>query len=368
MKILVFQSSPNWGGIESFIRNVVVPLKELDEITIVNADISNKLLERYRISSDSFVNLGSLRHPIKYMRALKKVLSRDYSIVHFNKNSAVNIIPLLLTKLLSKAKILVHSHNTAPSKNGFYSELFHYLNRPILCSLADRKVACSEVAAEYMFGRRNAGSVPVIPNGIDVDRFQFNFEVRKKLRAEFGIGEEALLIGNVGRFSPQKNQAFLLSLFEYMRSRQMNVYLMLVGDGKLKEQLEKEVKLEGSSDRVKILSNRTDVNKLYQAMDVFVMPSFYEGLPISCIEAQAAGLPIVASDVLTHEIDLTNKTSYLPLSVDSCVWSDKVLEAVRGNQDRSLDAKKVSSSGYSNFESSKMLRLQYLEMVGADGI
>lgn len=363
-RVLVFQVSDNWGGIESFIRDAIVPLsKHGYDITLVAAPGSGRLLERFPLPASSFVRLGSFRHPVAYLTRLRAALTNGYDIVHFNKNSATNIVAIVLVKLMSDAKILVHSHNTRAWHDSLLTRVLHRVNRPLVNALADGKAACSELAAKHLFGEGSARDCLIIRNGIDVPRFAFSGAVRARERERLGISPDELLMGNVGRYTAQKNQRFLLKLIAQMKGRGRRAKLLVVGEGELGDELKAYVRSLGVSDRVMFCAGRESIPALYMAMDVFVMPSLFEGLPITCVEAQAAGLPIVASDTISSEIDLTGRVRFLSLDAGLESWASEVRAAASGEFDRDLGARLVSQRGFSRDQSTRQLADMYESLV-----
>ena len=153
-------------------------------------------------------------------------------------------------------------------------------------------MCCSELAGRWLFGDKayDSGKVYLLNNAIDLDKFKYNESLRKEKRKELGIGEDTLVIGHIGRFVAQKNHTFLIDIFNELHKKNHNSLLLLVGQGPLKEEIENKVKELKLNDSVRFLGQRNDANELYQAFDVFCLPSLYEGLPVVGVEAQATGL------------------------------------------------------------------------------
>ena len=184
--------------------------------------------------------------------------------------------------------------------------------RPFSKRYATDYFACSELAGRYLFGNKtfDQGKVKIIHNAIDLDKFKFDPDARKKLRKELGIDDETIVIGHVGRFVQTKNHHFLVYAFKKYHNKNPNTKLLLIGTGPLEEKIKAQVKKLNLEDSVLFLGQRNDTNKLYSVMDIFCLPSLYEGLPVAGIEAQAAGLPCVYSDKVTIEADAANNTYY----------------------------------------------------------
>lgn len=208
-------------------------------------------------------------------------------------------------------------------------QLLHPLLRPVLNHFARVKLAPSMLAAEFTFGRRTAHrEVQILHNGVDLEQFRFDPQWRDEIRREFGLGDR-FVVGHVGRFHEQKNHPYLLEVFAAIRKRNPGAVLMLVGTGELQQQMQDKVRAMGLEDSVIFTGLRFDIPKLLCAMDVFVFPSFFEGMPNTIIEAQATGLPCVLADTITPDADITGLLTYLPLSIPADAWADAALAAVK---------------------------------------
>lgn len=198
---------------------------------------------------------------------------------------------------------IAHSHSTSNPKE-WKKNLLKNALRPFSKKYATDYFACSELAGRYLFGDKtfNKGEVKIIHNAIDVEKFKYDPEARKKLRKEIGIKDSDFVIGHIGRFVEQKNHRFLIDIFTKVKKEKKNAKLVLVGQGPLREEIEERVKNLGLEKDVFFLGQRSDTNKLYSVFDVFCLPSLYEGLPVVGVEAQANGVPCVFSDRITKEI------------------------------------------------------------------
>lgn len=184
-----------------------------------------------------------------------------------------------------------------------------------------------------------------IHNGIEINKFEFNYEVRERIRKELNI-ENRFVVGHVGRFFKQKNHEFLIDIMNTLIKKEPNAVLLLIGIGELQDSIKKKVIESGIEDKVIFFGASDNVNELLQAMDVFVMPSFHEGLPVVGIEAQAAGLPCIFSDTIAHEVNISGSVEFLSLKNDSTYWADKVINSKVNNLERRKNADRVRSAGY----------------------
>lgn len=287
---------------------------------------------------------GSTRKVAENRRLFRQLLEeRRYDVVHLNAYQALSLQYLELARLSGVPIRIAHSHNTALRKS---------LTRPLKLALhhwAGKKYAgepthrwaCSAQAARFLFGD---AEWTFVPNGIDVERFRFDPAGREEARRELGL-ENKLVIGNVGRLCYQKNQSFALDVFQVLHRQQPESVLLLVGEGEDRKVLEEKAKSLGVDDSVIFYGTTDRVERLYWAMDVFLFPSRFEGLPVTAIEAQTAGLPCAFSDTVTKECRIGKETWFLPLSAPPEQWAETVLE-VKRKKDRGICADAVRAAGF----------------------
>ena len=225
-------------------------------------------------------------------------------------------------------KICVRSCNASSSESKL-KHIFFKILRPVFNKLIDVKIAPSILAAEYTFGKKivEKDEVYFLHNAVDLDVYYYSEEGRKKVREEFSIDSEQLVIGHIGRFNNQKNHSFLLDVFKEINKCNPSLLLILVGNGEKKQQIVSKIKKLGLDDSVILTGIRSDITDLLSAMDVFVFPSFYEGMPNTIIEAQATGLPCILSDSITKEAKITNLLHYLSLNKTSKEWGEIALNS-----------------------------------------
>lgn len=356
IKVLHSELQSNIGGIEAFLLNLT---KSMD-MTDIHFDMlmrgNNPYLE------NELEKLGVTIHkvpinPLQYSKFIKQLLTQNsYDFVHVHKNSAANILLPVMVKKFSHAKLIVHSHNTSPSGGSKISIALHKINRNKLCKLSDVRFACSDIAAEWMFGKDYlAKKVKIIKNGIITRDYVYNPKIRFQMREQLGL-KDKFVIGHVGAFREQKNHRFLLSMFS--RLDISNAELVLVGNGPLKDEIKNQAQELGIANRVKFLGSRNDVNKLLQAFDIFVMPSLWEGLGIAAIEAQASGLKTIVSDKFPMEVKVTDKVVFLPLALNE--WIRKI----NGFQDRVIridESEFIKKAGYDMSNSAEIIHNVYCE-------
>lgn len=268
------------------------------------------LIPRYRVN-----NLPT------YSRAWHDLLVRhpEWTIVHAHHTTPA---PLYLSIARSlKRTCIAHSHNT-DQQLSVKALGRRILGRP-LNLIANQRLACGTDAGRAMFG---SGRYEVVPNSIDVNEFEFRSGVRDEIREDLGISDR-LVIGHVGRFVEAKNHRHVVRVFRALLQRSASVQLLLVGEGPLRAEIERDIIESGISDQVMFLGARDDVNHLMCAMDVFLLPSLYEGLPVTLVEAQASGLPSVISDTITDEVRLTPGIRSLGLTASPDEWARAILES-----------------------------------------
>lgn len=254
----------------------------------------------------------------KYMRQFFKD-HPEYKIVHSHIDS-MSYLPLLAAKKASIPVRIAHSHNTSIDKDFKYI-LKQYFRKKVT-SVANYYCACGKEAGEFLFPGKE---FTFIPNAIEVDKFLFDQTIRKRKREELGIRNE-FVVGHVGRFSYQKNHEFLIEIFSELVKHKADAILVLVGIGEKEDKIRNQVRSLGLERKVRFLGNRNDVNELYQAMDIFVMPSFFEGIPVVGVEAQFAGLPCIFSEKVPKEVDFSTNCRFEELKKSPFDWGMEIIQ------------------------------------------
>ena len=247
--------------------------------------------------------------------------AKDYDIVHVHIPNAAFIVLRYAKKYGIKVRIL-HSHN-ARGADGAVKKIRNYLLNQWGIRYANQYFACSVKAGSYLFGEKRGGQLVVLPNAIRLERYAFDEKKRKAIRDSLGVKEHELLLGHIGRFAEQKNHEGLLKIFAETRTRGMDTKLVLLGDGELREKIGRLAEELGIKEQVLFAGVVDNVPDYLSAMDIFLLPSLYEGLPVVCVEAQAAGLPCLISDQVTREIALTDQVWFLA-NGDQVSWCDRI--------------------------------------------
>jgi glycosyltransferase involved in cell wall biosynthesis len=268
------------------------------------------------------------RHPFIYRKAVKKVLrEHPVDIIHCNMDYACGEFLSIAKEVGIKGRI-AHSHTTKYLTQSPIKRIFEKLSKRKIHSVATTRISCSDAAGKWLFGN---DEYILINNAIDLESYKENIQKRKELRAEWGADEDTLILGHVGNFTYPKNHSGLVKLFAALKKQRANSKLVLVGTGALMQEIKSLVQELKLSDDVMFLGKRSDVPNLLQAFDVFVMPSNFEGLPVSGVEAQAAGLPCLFSNHVTKEICMTKLVRRLPLEKTN-EWIDALI-SIHGQRD-----------------------------------
>lgn len=262
--------------------------------------------------------LGKWYVPSRLKRLLKK---ERPDTIHFNSQMALYFEPI--QKELSKVRLLYTCHNEVSK---YFSEKEEKTVRQLIQNPGLRLVALHEDMKKELDQTFGKEDTVVIRNGVDLSNIR-NLHIDKKEKLQsIGIEKDAYIVGHVGRFSEQKNHGFLLEIFREIAQKKADAHLLLIGSGELQEEMQQKIREMDLEDRVTILSHRTDVPELLRAMDVLVFPSFYEGLSVVLVEAQASGLKCVVSDSINTANYLTQKTIPVSLSEAPEKWADIVLD------------------------------------------
>lgn len=340
------------GGIKSYImnyyRNIDRTKVQLD--FLVNNTSDKNYQEIYNLGGRVYEITPSIKNPIKNIIDTYKILKKNnYKIVHGLTN-ALNVFPMFAAWLAHTPVRISENLSTAhPLEKK--KTLVKNILRPFSTWFPTQLVANSELAAKWLFGEKKC---LVLRNGIDLDKYKYNEELRNNTRKALGLTDE-FVIGHIGRFEFQKNHDFLIDVFMEVHKIEPKSKLLLVGYGNLKDVIYKKINNLGLKDNVIDCGATEDIAKLYNAMDCFVLPSFYEGLPVVGIEAQANGLPCVFSSEVTIETKVNNSVSFINLSTDIREWVDQII-GYRGIRD--IDQNNLERAGYNiRTEAQKLLLL-----------
>lgn len=346
------------AGIESFIMNTYRNIDRnkvqfdffvtRDEKEFYDDEIQSLGGKKFVVDIDKNINVFA--RVIKESIELKKVLKNEkYDIVHIHTGTPLRIFYLIAAKFGKVKTRIYHSHSAEVlgphamigTKKIIFKILKHFFEY-----VGTDFFACSNAAAEWMYSSKliSNNSVEVVYNGIDLKRFEFNKDIRYDYRKKLGI-ENQFVIGHIGRFEEQKNHTFLIDIFNEIYISDSSARLLLIGKGDLEQEIRDKVVQYGLNDAVTFLGVRDDVNKIMQAMDVFLLPSNYEGLPVVGVEAQAAGLKMISSDNITKEVAITPNIEFVSLGKSAREWAEIILN-VKENYIRNNTSELIKANGY----------------------
>lgn len=268
---------------------------------------------------------------LQYFKWMKKFFNEhpEYKIIHSHIDS-MSYLPLLAAKLNNIPIRIAHSHNTSIDKD--FKLPLKLIFKKLLPNVATNFCTCGKEAGEFLFPNKKS---TFIPNAIDIKKFLYNEKIRTCKRKELGI-ENKFVIGNIGRLSYQKNHKFLIEIFSEILKKEKESILLIIGIGEKEKELKKQVRNFNIEKNVYFLGKRDDVNELYHAMDVFVMPSFFEGVPVVGIEAQFSGLPCIFSDKVPKETKFEKNIIFISLNASVEIWCNEILKIKNESIKRNL--------------------------------
>lgn len=353
-RILVFGMYDKFGGIEAFIYNIIRnsnPKLVHYDLIVITGDVGghNPFIDKVRDFYDGNARIFKIvkfkKNPLKALSEsiiLAKQTHGRYDAIYCNSAEAsvmYYMLPFVVGK--NSPKFVVHSHSSfgnRPMQNKIF--------KPLLNKYADVCWACSKKAAKWQFGKKK--HVQLIKVGIETNRFCYSASQRSKIRDLYNLDDNCLVIGNVGRLSAIKNQTFLLSVSLILKKRGISFKLILIGDGEMREEIESKIESEDLSDQVILTGNINNVEDYLCAMDIFVMPSLFEGLPTVGIEAQSEGLACLFSDTIDEQILITEVAKMIPLNNDANYWADEILK-IEKNDNRDEYSRIIREKGYDVF-------------------
>lgn len=354
-KIRVLHTAPLViGGITSFVINVA-SLIDSDRFVIDNICFRNKK----EFSEDKFCQYGGKKYVVdienikfkpykifkKFIGTYKVIKENKIDIFHIDTESSDQIFLAIAAKMAGVKKVIYHSHNTKSGRKGLFRKIIEIICKPLMNIFIDEYCACSEAAAEFLFSKKiiKSNRVHIIKNGIHLEKYLFNIDTRLKYREKLNLNNN-FVVGHVGRFSKQKNHEFLLNVFSEIQKIIPESKLLLIGVGELTDSIKEKAKILGIYNNIIFLGGRDDVPELLQAMDVFIFPSLYEGLPVIGVEVQAASLPTILSDTITKELKLTNCIKYLSLNDSFEKWAKEAINFAKIK--RKNNYKELKENGY----------------------
>lgn len=366
--ILVFGMTENPGGVESFIISYYRKMNHKKIHFDFLANTKNQIAyenELSKMGSKVFHIHSRSRHPIKYYKELNSFFrkyAQNYQCIWLNLNSLANIDYLKLAKKYNIPRRIIHSHNSQ-NMDGRFRGYLHKINKKQIQYYATDYWACSVKAANWFYDDNLMSKVKIIKNAIDLTRVKFDLNKRRKIRQAYNI-TNSFVIGNIGRLHFQKNQVFILKIFKELLVKIPNAKLIFVGQGPDRDKLEKLAIEFNINDKVIFAGVQTDISKWLSSFDLFIFPSLFEGFPIAGLEAQANGVPILASDNIIPDDAIINDNLYfLNLKNSPDVWANEILKLKKTlYRIGDIDViKNFNNSGYNIDYAARKLETKLLE-------
>lgn len=348
-RILCLVSSMDAGGAETFLMKLY---RNMDR-NLYQMDFAVNVKEP-AFYDEEILNMGGKIHYIPpktrdiigFTKELYNLVKdKKYQYVLRVTSNGIGFYDLLIAKKAG-AKVCAARSSNSSDGGRMLVQVANHIARILFLRYVDVMIAPSDLAAEYTFGKRmvRKGKVHFLKNAIDLREYAYSEQAREEIRKEFGIGQ-APLIGHIGRFAEQKNHRFLIEIFKNVQQEIPESKLLLVGEGEMEPEIRALVQEKGLERQVIFSGVRKDISKLLSAMDVFVLPSLYEGMPNVIIEAQATGLPCVIADTITKEADLTGMVSYVPLR-EVKAWQRELKEILSEGKERHAQERVMRECGY----------------------
>lgn len=288
-----------------------------------------------------------------YLSDIFGLMKQGFDVVHIHGNSGTMLIEVLLAKLCGIRKVIIHAHSTQTN----YPLVNRILKVPMM-RLADLCIACSKASGDWLYGNY---PYTVVNNAIDLPEFRFSEDSRKKYREAFAV-QDAFLIGHIGHFTQPKNHFFLIDVFAAFHRLEPNSKLLLISDGPRFQKIKEKVEQLGLQDAVIFAGRRSDVAGIYSAMDLFILPSCWEGLPLVMVEAQMNGLPLLVSDAVTKAAKCTDRVTYKSLEDGAESWAETLQTLQKKTYDRRTDYRGIiAEKGFDIQTEAAKLRSLYLK-------
>lgn len=364
--VRVAQIMGKWvgGGVESVVMNYYrhIDRTKIQFDFICDDDSTNIPYEEIEKLGGKVILIPPYQKVFKYHNKLKKILKEGhYKIVHSHINT-LSVFSLFAAKCAGVPVRIAHSHSTTNPKEK-KKNIMKMVLRPFSKIFATDYLCCSELAGRWLFGDKeyDNGNVFLLNNAIDLDKFKYDNKVRKAKRKELNINDDTFVVGHLGRFVAQKNHTFLIDIFNEINKQNRNSILLLAGQGPLMEEMIEKVNNLGLNESVRFLGQRNDASELYQAFDLFLLPSLYEGLPVVGVEAQASGNLCYLSSDMTKETKVLDSTVFMSLDSSAKEWADNIISSSK--EFKKHDTKKeVSKYGFNIKDEAIKLENKYFDL------
>lgn len=368
IRVLHIVMGMNRGGLETFIMNIYrnIDRNKVQFDFLVHTDKNCEYDDEIRRLGGAIFHVIPRRISIIKNRNTLETFFKthlEYNIIHQHVSSLSYVEPLKIARMHNVPVRIVHGHSTQEGGNSIHKYV-HIYNQYFIKSYATHYFTCSDLAGKWMLGKTlySKNKHKIINNGIDIKEFKYDKEIRKMIRERYDLADK-FTIGHVGSFRYPKNHEFLIDIFYEILKDYPKSILMLIGEGDLRTSIEDKILKLGISENVILTGNKSNISELLQAMDVFVFPSHYEGLPVSLVEAQASGLPCIVSSTITQQVKITKNIEFVDIKSSSKLWAEKVIN--NKNQYIRRDcSEQVKNSGFDITVTAKELQCFYNSMIG----
>lgn len=360
INILFVGMSDNMGGIETYLINIFRSIDKSKFDVYFLAISKNICFEKEIINNGGHILYVTPRtkNYVKYIKELKKAInSIKFDIIEFELMNYSLFEPFIISNRLLNTKIILHSHISSPDLN--CNKILNYIGKRYVENKKYTLVACSKNAGKMLFENKE---FKIFNNAIDIDKFLYNEETREIIRKELNIDDE-FVIGHVGRFDAVKNHEYIIKTFKKFVSINPKSILLLIGTGPLEQKIKNLVNDMELTEKVMFLGNKEDIYRYYQAMDVLIFPSKFEGLGIVVIEAQTAGLPCIISNTVPDEVGILDTTVSLPLN-DYNEWVRTLYNSI--NLKRVNREKEMKQSDFHLNKEIKKIENTYINLLGGN--
>ena len=364
IKIVNIISKLVYGGTESVLLNYYSHINRRHyDLNIITMEAINKeSIKRFEDLGFKVFIVGNWENePLKIGKIILKILKQEkFDIIHSHL-SHTNFYFMILGFLAGIKIRISHSHLIYIDKT-INEKIKHTIYKILIKIFSTNLMACSKAAALDLYGTTK--NVYILKNAIDLNLFTPNLKIRNQYRNLLRYKDDEIVICNIGRMEEQKNQLFLIQIFNELLKINYRYRLLIIGSGALENEINTKISKLGLNKKIQIMANRNDINKILQASDIFLLPSLYEGLGIVLIEAQASGLLCYTSDlVVPQEAKVTNNLHFISLEKKAEEWARNINENYKIKAKRTQDYKNITNKGYNIMEESKKLNEYYMELI-----
>lgn len=364
IKVAIVMGKFTSGGIKSVITNYYSNV-DRNKISFDLLIDNNSPIDDYseiETIGGRVCKISTLSNPFKYISQIYKLSKENkYDIIHGYVN-ALNVFSMFAGKMAGVPVRI--AENLSSAHPGEKKTIVKNILKPFSKIFPTDLAACSKSCGEWLYGKKDieSGKVRIFNNAISLKKYTYDKELRDNVRNSLGLSDENFVLGHIGRYQYQKNHNFLIDIFDEVYKRDKNSRLLLVGYGDLKEEIFNKINSLGLKDAVIDMGATENIAGLYNAMDVFVLPSFYEGLPVVGIEAQATGLPCVFSTEVTKETGVIPDTKFVELSENKEKWADEILK-IRDNYKRANTENYIIDAGFDIETEGRKLQDYYFDLI-----